>query len=47
MPSSLDDHEIAEECWVDVDTVLSRLATLTAAERVGGTAPRRRRSRLG
>lgn len=27
-----DDHELAEELWVDVETVRTRLATLTSAE---------------
>lgn len=29
---SYDEHEVAEELWVDVDTVRARLANLTAAE---------------
>lgn len=29
---SYDEHEIAEELWVDVDTVRARLANLTTAE---------------
>lgn len=30
---SRDEHEIADECWVDVDTVRARLANLTPFER--------------
>lgn len=30
---SRDEHEIAEECWVDTDTIRARLTNLTDAER--------------
>lgn len=30
---SRDEHEIAEECWVDVDTIRARLASLSPDER--------------